>query len=57
MSEMTEKKKSAGQVRVEQMKVQGLCEPIGIGTRQPVFSYIVKERPQGAFRLLAASAR
>lgn len=57
MSEMTEKNISTGQFQVEQMKVQGLSEPIGIGTRQPELSYIVKGRAQGAFRLLAASTR
>lgn len=50
-------------MRIEQLKVQNLYNPLGIDTRYPVFSYTLTrdagegEQYQSAFRILAASSQ
>lgn len=50
------------EIMVEKMRVQGLCNPVGLGTKNPVFSYYLKgtanhgeKQWQSAYRILAAS--
>lgn len=47
-------------MRIENMRVQGLCQPLGLGTKQPIFSYFLisdGKHWQSAFRILVASTK